>query len=276
MSLKVLFALGLDNIEDSQGKRNDLDEIYTLLKDGLTPAQIMEQNFAYRKYEKMIRSAFLDMKIKGMPPVKSMHNEYHFGKSGSGKTFYYIELTETFGKENVYLCNDYHNGGFDFYLTSGAPPILFMDEFKGNMSYSQLLTTLDRYTMTQTHCRYGNTYNLWTSVIMTSIYPPEKLYGLVVDEENRQTDTFAQFLRRLDVIVYHYVADGVYETLSIPAKEYTGFQDMMSIIGKKRRNRPDLLLKNAKFYSSEQQKFVFEDPKNIITTSDDGDDGWPF
>lgn len=53
---QVLCTKGLDVIQDKQGNRNDLDEIEALLNDGLTPEQIFETSFRYRKYEKMIKA----------------------------------------------------------------------------------------------------------------------------------------------------------------------------------------------------------------------------
>ena len=54
---QVLYTKGLDNIEDNQGKRDDLEEIEELLNDGLTPEQIYTESFRYRKYDKMIKAS---------------------------------------------------------------------------------------------------------------------------------------------------------------------------------------------------------------------------
>jgi hypothetical protein len=101
-----------------------------------------------------------------------------------------------------------------------------MDEFKGNMRYGQLLTILDKYSRTQTHCRYANTYNLWTTCIITSIFPPDEVYASMVEDDKKDRDKIDQLLRRLDLIVYHYQQDGEYKTFSIPASEYKNYDDL--------------------------------------------------
>ncbi|MBS5984465.1 MAG: hypothetical protein KIC67_17965 [Clostridium butyricum] len=220
---QVLCVKGINVIQDNQGKRNDLDEIEELLNNGATPEEIFETSFRYRKYEKMIKSAYIDKRIKETPLIKESHNEWHVGNSGSGKTYYYYQLCEKCSPEKVYMTTDFENGGFDFYIEQGAPPIIFLDEFKGNMRYGQLLTILDKYSRTQTHCRYANTYNLWTTCIITSIFPPDEVYSSMVEYEKRNRDKIDQLLRRLDVIVYHYKKNGEYKTFSIPANEYIDY-----------------------------------------------------
>ncbi|MEL7606056.1 MAG: hypothetical protein AAGU39_08380 [Sedimentibacter saalensis] len=223
---QVLYTKGMENIQDNKGKRTDIEEIADLLQQGFTPTEIMEENFAYRKYEKMIKSAYIDKRIKETPLIKDTHNEWHVGNSGSGKTYFYYQLCEKYTQEKIYMATDFENGGFDFYIEQGAPPILFLDEFKGNMRYSQLLTILDKYSRTQTHCRYTNTYNLWTTCIITSIFPPDEVYSSMVEDEKKHRDKIDQLLRRLDLIVYHYKQNGEYKTFSIPASEYINYDDL--------------------------------------------------
>lgn len=227
----VLFLKNLDAIQDRPGKRNDLEEIEELLNKGYTPNQIFEESFRYRKYEKMIKSHYLEKRIKETPLIKNMWGEYHYGSTGTGKTYTYYKLCKLFTPEEVYLCNDYSNasssgGGFDFYANNPGRVIL-LDELRGNIPYAQLLSIMDVYSRSQQHCRFQNTYNLWEYVIICSIYPPEEVYKLMVDETKRSIDSFRQFLRRLNVIVYHYKKNGEYKTFEMPACEYTNAEDMM-------------------------------------------------
>lgn len=67
---QVLYTQGLDSIIDKQGQRNDLEEIEELINDGYTPEQIFEECFRYRKYERMIKSAYLQKRINETPLVK--------------------------------------------------------------------------------------------------------------------------------------------------------------------------------------------------------------
>lgn len=228
---QVLCHKGLENIEDVQGKRSDLDAIEEMLNNGATPEEIFETSFRYRKYEKMIKADYLARRIKETPLIKDMWNEYHWGQSGSGKTYTYIKLCEKYPDE-VYLCNDYANsgasgGGFDFYFNNPAT-VVVLDEFRGNIPYAQFLSLLDVYSRNQQHCRYQNVYNLWTSVIICSIYSVEKIYSFMVDDTEKNVDSMQQLLRRLNVIVYHYInKDGKYRAFEMPACDYVNANDMV-------------------------------------------------
>lgn len=224
--VKAPFFWNTETVQDNKGKRSDIEDIVDLLEQGFTPTEVMAENFAYRKYEKMIKAAYIDKRIKETPLIKETHNEWHVGDSGSGKTYFYYQLCEKYTPEKVYMATDFENGGFDFYIEQGAPPILFLDEFKGNMRFSQLLTILDKYSRTQTHCRYTNTYNLWTTCIITSIFPPDEVYSSMVDDEKKDRDKIDQLLRRLDTIVYHYKQNGEYKTFSVPSCEYINYDDL--------------------------------------------------
>jgi len=231
---QVLYVQGLDTIQDEQGNRSDLTYIAQLIADGNTPEQIYSINFRYRRYERMIKSAYLSKRINETPLVKTMNNEWHWGPSGSGKTYHYVKLCEQLSPDEVYLCSDYANssgsaGGFDFYANTPAK-VVVLDEFRGNMEFSQLLSMLDVYSRNQQHCRYQNTYNLWESVIICTIYPIEEMYNLMVPFERRNTDSFKQLQRRINTIVYHYVNDkGEYKTFSLPAKDYYNAAHMIEL-----------------------------------------------
>lgn len=231
---QVLCTKNLDVIQDAQGNRSDLKQIELLINQGNTPEQIFEMSFSFRRYEKMIKQAYLSKRIKDMGVTKEMHNEYHFGESGTGKTNTYIKLCEKYGRGNIYLCTDYSNNGtgaFDRYNDNPCD-IVFLDEYRGEFNYNTFLTILDKYPDYQLHCRYQNTLCLWTSVYICSILTPEQVYYNMVGSDNYKSDNIKQFLRRLDKIVYHYVENGEYKTFELPATEYTNADDMLRRIGK--------------------------------------------
>lgn len=80
-------------------------------------------------------------------------------------------------------------------------PILFLDEFKGNIPYGVLLSILDKY-KSQIHARYANIFALWNEVYIASIFPPETLYVLMVPPNMQKSDTIEQFFRRLTDVTY--------------------------------------------------------------------------
>lgn len=227
---KILFVKDIESIQDVKGKRNDLDAIEEMLIQGKTPQEILDTSFNFYRYEKMILRAYIDMRIKEAPIKQDVDCEYHVGESGTGKTYYYKKLCDEQGVDSIYVLTDYDNnasGGMDNYLKIGAPPILFMDEFKGfGISYEKLLVILNGYSRMQTHSRYSNTYNLWNTVIITSVYPPEVIYRNMVASDNRNLDSYTQLMRRISRVVYHYIEDGEYKTYSVDGKDYTSYEDL--------------------------------------------------
>lgn len=226
---KILFTMGMEVVQDAQGKRNDLEEIERLLNNGATPEQIFSISFRYRKFEKMIKAEYIHNRIKSTPIIKeNLRRVWIVGDSGTGKSFYYKQLCDEVGAENIYFATDFDNGGLDYYIENGAPYILFLDEFKGNMKFSQLLVLLDKYSRAQLHCRYSNCFCLWTTVIITSVYPPDEVYKYMVDDEQRKRDKIEQLLRRLDEIWYKYKENGEYKTYKILGQEYIDYDDLKS------------------------------------------------
>lgn len=232
---QVLYTIGIDNVQDVQGKRSDLEMIDEFLDRGWTPQQIFDQDIKFYRFEKIVRSAFADRKIKSMPRRRPVYTEYHFGDSGSGKTFYYNELCDKIGEDEIYLFTDFDNqssGGMDKYLDAGAPRAVFMDEFKGKgVSYEKLLVMMNEYPRMQTHARFENTYNLWDIFVITTIFAPEELYLIMVGETERRVDTYEQLRRRLKKIVFHFKNDnGEYMTYTMKGNEYVDREDIIARI----------------------------------------------
>ena len=224
---EVIYSKNLEYLQDAQDKRNDLDQIGDLIAQGLSPQEVMAVNFRYRRYEKLIKKAYLDKRFAEMPPVKEMYTEWHFGASGSGKTHFYTTLCEEYSPENIYFTNDSAVGCFDKYVEQNAPDIVFIDEFKGYMSYGTLLSVLDKYPKAQIHCRFYNAYALWTKCYITSIYSPDVIYKSMVTPIRRTVDTFEQLIRRIDYVVYHHkTPDGKYYSVKVRGCDYISEDDM--------------------------------------------------
>ena len=105
--------------------------------------------------------------------------------------------------------------------------VLILDEYRGQLSYENFLGIFDVYSRRQQHCRYENTYALWTQVLICTVLAPEEVYHNMVDTSCRNSDTFEQMMRRLDVIVYHYKYKGEYKTYEVLASEYPGKDRMI-------------------------------------------------
>ena len=208
---QVLYIARHGEIKGCQGQRRDFDII---------DDQIMATSFSYRRYTSMIRDAYYQKRISETPLQRENKSYWHVGSSGSGKSYTYVSLSEQNGIDSVYLLNDYEHG-FDKY---NGEPILFMDEFRGQLRYGSLLNILDRYRV-QVPCRYSNAYALWNQVHITSILPPEAVYEKMV-QENRHLDTIDQLLRRIDFVVYHYRENGEYKSFELPMEKYTSYEDL--------------------------------------------------
>ena len=222
---EVLYIARFGEIKGNQGARKDFEVIEELIAQGKAPREIMSMNFGYRRYERMIRQAFYDKRIKETPFKRDVRVIYHVGESGTGKSYESVKLVDIHGEDAVYMWGDYERGGVDNY---NGQPILFMDEFRGQLFYATLLKVLDGYKI-EMGARYSNVMPLWTEVHITSVFPPEKLYDEMV-KKHQSTDTIQQFLRRIDMIVYHWIdEDAKYCHFDMPMNQYVDYEALKYI-----------------------------------------------
>ena len=98
-----------------------------------------------------------------------------------------------------------------------------MDEYKGQLGYDTLLSILDRYKK-QLHAHYANIWMLWGEVYITSVYPPEEVYELMVPESRQSTDTLDQLMRCITDITYCWVDEDGYHRHTLPMNRYKNYQ----------------------------------------------------
>lgn len=220
----VLETLWHGEIKGHQGKRNDLAAIGEYIEQGLSLEEIHDISFSYRRYTPMIRQAIFDKRRKEMPPKKEVSVYWHVGPSGSGKSHTQLELMDKYGRSEVYLMTDYKGGGFDTY---SGEKVLFMDEFRGQLPFNELLMILDIYP-NQIHARYSNSYALWTEVHITSILPPEKLYEVMV-ESSKHDEPLEQLLRRMTFIVYHEIVGDQHLIYEMNIRDYMNYGDLILV-----------------------------------------------
>lgn len=223
--VKAEFSIG--DIQDNQGMRTDLDKIGALLDEGLKPAEIMAINLKYRKHEKIIKDAFFAKRAALTPFMRDVYVEWHCGESGSGKTHFIMDLIEAYGEDEVYFLTDYDNGGMDKY---NGEHILFLDEFRGQIRFSTLLSMLDVY-KAQIHNRFTNGYGLWNRVYITSPLPPEQIYKKLVSAEDRENDSMKQLFRRINTIVYHWKDGEEYKEFRLPMEQYHRYEELKHLAG---------------------------------------------
>lgn len=217
----------MDGVIGIQGARTDLGQIEGYLTEGYTPSEIMELKLNYRRYEKMIRDAYFAKRAAETPFMRNVYVEWHCGESGSGKTYFITDLIEAYGENEVYFVTDYEQGGMDKY---NGEKVLFLDEFRGQIRFSTLLSMLDVY-KAQVHSRYTNIVGLWNKVYITSPLPPEQVYKKMVSSEDRENDSVRQLLRRIDKVVYHYKDGEEYKSYVQDMKDYTTYADLKRLAG---------------------------------------------
>jgi len=215
----VVYVATYGEIKGFQGQRKDLSIIEELLDQGMTPADIMAQSLAYRRYSTMIAEDYFDRRNRQTPIMRDVRVTWLVGESGAGKSYAYYQLCEKCGENDVYLVSDYDHP-FDKY---NGERILFLDEFRGSsVKFAVLLRWLDKYKV-QLSCRYANRYGLWDDVYIASVFPPELVYQRMV-QENVSIDTYEQLRRRVHSIRFYYIQDGEYKMYEIPMCEYEDYE----------------------------------------------------
>ncbi len=186
-NLKDTFEESGDMPLERQGQRNDLMDLYDMIKAGLSNFEILESSPQYLMNLDKIDSCrqVVDAE-KYRTTFREMHVEYHFGKTGKGKT---RSIMESHGYEDVYRVTDYLHP-FDTY--QGQPVIVF-EEFHSNIKIQDMLNYLDGYPL-MLPSRYNNKTACYTTVYITSNLKLEEQYRSI---QREYWDTWEAFLRRI-------------------------------------------------------------------------------
>ena len=181
--------------EPGQGARTDIAQLYEMIADGMSNAEIMAQNpdlaLHIGKMDK-IRQDILEARYR--EEFRQLDVTYIFGPTGTGKT---RGVMEKHGYASVYRITDYTNHPFDRY---SQEPVLLFDEFRSSLMIGDMLDYLDGYPLALP-ARYANRQACYTTVYLISNI------GLSAQYRNLQENepaTWKAFLRRIHhVIEYH-------------------------------------------------------------------------
>lgn len=178
---------------ERQGARNDLQDLYDMIKQGMSDYQIMEEMpeiiFNLDKLERC-RQTVIQEKSKN--EWRDLEVSYIWGDTGSGKT---RSVMDKYGYSNVFRITDYAHP-FDNYR--GQDVVVF-EEFRTSVKISEMLNYLDGYPL-ELPCRYNNKYACYTKVyIITNIGLGQQYPNIQCDEY----ETFRALLRRIHN-VYHF------------------------------------------------------------------------
>lgn len=176
--------------QEEPGRRNDLEQLYTMIKDGLSNFDILEANPGYMlKLEKIENCRQVLRQEEFKNKFREIEVEYWFGKTGQGKT---RTVMERYGYENVYRVTDYKHP-FDNYK---GQDIIVFEEFRSSLKIQDMLNYLDGYPL-DLPCRYNNKVACYTKVYILSNLSLTQQY---TDIQRNFEETWNAFLRRIGCV----------------------------------------------------------------------------
>lgn len=183
---------------ERQGKRNDLDDLYGMIKEGLSDYEILELEPSYLLHmDKVERARQVVIQEASKNTWRDIEVTYIYGDTGSGKT---RGVMEHYGYENVFRVTDYQHP-FDNY--KGQDVVVF-EEFRSSLRVGDMLNYLDGYPL-ELPCRYANKYACFTKVYLITNIPLGQQYSAI---QLDSYDTYLAFLRRIKSI-HHYACGKV-------------------------------------------------------------------
>lgn len=177
--------------ESKQGKRNDLELLYNMIKEGLSDYEILEQEPRYMKRLDLIeRTRQILLNKENKEKLRNVEVIYRYGKSGSGKT---RSIYAEYGYNDVYRVTDYLHP-FDGYRNEKV--VVFEEFYSSNIKINDMLNYLDIYPLTLPS-RYNNKQACYDVVIINSNIPLDLQYQSMKKDHN---ETWQAFIRRIHKI----------------------------------------------------------------------------
>ncbi|WP_310577691.1 replication protein [Lacrimispora sp.] len=203
---------------DSKGKRSDMSELYQMVIDNMTNAEILAQNQDYilqiDKIDK-VRTTILTEKYKETVRL-DLEVVYISGATGTGKT---RGVLENNGYSNVYRVTDYLHP-FDSYT---CQPVIAFDEFRSSLRIKEMLLFCDIYPI-ELPSRYANKYACYNKIFVISNWALEKQYSEVQKDDK---ETWEAFLRRISKVIIYDKSGNVTEYKSV--KDYLEREEFLQV-----------------------------------------------
>lgn len=189
--------------QEEQGRRSDLNYMYSLVKDGLTDSEIIEliPDTAIKHIDKInkLRLAYLVDKFKGQRRLDLKVN-YITGSTGLGKS---RDILDEYGDENVYRVTDYQHP-FDSYQ---CQPVIVFEEYRSSLRLQNMLNFLDIYPVILP-ARYTPKICCATTIYVVSNWTFEMQYA-EVQKDPEQKSSYEAWIRRFNGFVKEYTPDGI-------------------------------------------------------------------
>lgn len=183
---------------ERQGTRNDLEDLYDMIKSGMSNYEILEQGSGYMlNLDSIDRTRQILVQEEYKLKWRDLEVVYIYGDTGTGKT---RGVMEKYGYGNVYRVTDYKHP-FDNY--AGQDVIVF-DEFCSSLPLTMMNKCLEGYPL-ELPCRYANKYACYTKVYVIANVPLGFHYREVYRESER---LWLSFIRRFKTVL-HYTGNKI-------------------------------------------------------------------
>lgn len=183
--------------EAGQGFRSDIANMYAMIDDGMTNAQIMRENPNLATYVgKMDKIRLEVVEDRYRDTFRKLKVTYIWGATETGKT---RGIMDKHGYRDVYRVTDYAHA-FDRY---NCEPVICFDEFRSSLPVGDMLQYLDGYPITLP-ARYSNKVACFETVYIVSNISLKDQYSNIQKE---QEETWRAFLRRIHNVI-EYRRDG--------------------------------------------------------------------
>lgn len=193
---------------DSKGRRYDMSELYQMILDNMTNAEIIATNQDYilqiDKLDK-VRTIILTERYKETVRL-DLEVIYISGQTNTGKT---RGVLEKHGYSNVYRVTDYKHP-FDSY---NCQPVIAFDEFRSSLRLKEMLLYCDVYPV-ELPCRFSNKVGCFHTIYIISNWILEKQYAELQKEDN---ESWQAFLRRIHKVIHYESSENVIEYPSVKA-----------------------------------------------------------
>lgn len=187
------------------GARNDLADLYSMIKSGMSDYEILEDMpDALSNVERLDKVRQIIRSERYRKEYRNLEVSYIFGDTGVGKT---RSVMDAFGYENVYRVTDYLHP-FDGYH---GQDVLCFEEFRSSVPIADMLKYLDGYPL-ELPCRYNNKHACYTQVYIISNI---KLHEQYTYSQRNEYKTWLAFLRRLNFVIEYTPRQKIYYDLEL-------------------------------------------------------------
>lgn len=189
-NIKETFEEMGDCPAERPGQRNDLIDLYDMIKAGMDNYDILETDPGYIvQLDKIDRCRQIIKEKEFRNKFRHIETEYWSGITDTKKT---RTVMERYGYENVYRVTSYRYP-FDGYR--GQDVIIF-EEFHSSLTIQEMLVLLDGYPL-DLPCRYNNKTACYTKVYILSNADLSEQYKT---EQSESKETWNAFLRRISAV----------------------------------------------------------------------------